>query len=130
MEGGTVFAFRINSVQIGTDEDGDDVTSAVIEQTEPEKRRPKLSGQAKVAMQALDDAIRIHGQVKSSENYPNVPRIPVSRWRESCDLYGLSDTDDQDNMRRGLNRSVQKLLDKELICIFNKFVWKVNNDDD
>ena len=81
-------------------------------------------------MQALNDAIKNHGQVLSGENYPNVRCIPLSQWRESCDGHGLSDTDDRDSMRKAFNRNKAKLMEKNLIRIYNGFVWNVRNDDD
>ena len=130
MVGGKIFAFRINNVSIGKDEDGDEVTSSVLEQTEPVRHRPKLSKQAEVAMQALDDAIQKYGETWSSEDHPKAPCVPLSRWREICDIHDLSDTDDRDNKRRVFNHNKAKLLKQNLIRIFDDFVWKVHNDDD
>lgn len=42
--------------------DGDPVTSAVVEPSEPVKKTPNISGQQKIAMQALDDALAHHGE--------------------------------------------------------------------
>jgi len=49
--------YRLEDVEIGIDGDGDAVTSAVLVGAEPVVRKPKISGQAEVGMQALFDAL-------------------------------------------------------------------------
>ena len=55
MPSGTVFAYSLRSVFIGNDEDGDAVTSAIVEVAEPVKKVTRLKGQALIAMQAFGD---------------------------------------------------------------------------
>ncbi|KEP67862.1 hypothetical protein DL1_18505 [Thioclava dalianensis] len=53
--------FKLRSVTLGLDEDGDPVTSAVVDVAEPPKpARKPLKGKNEVAMQALYDALRDH----------------------------------------------------------------------
>ncbi|MCK0102536.1 helicase RepA family protein [Pseudohalocynthiibacter sp. F2068] len=124
-----VFAYKLRDVFIGYDEDGDAVTSAVVEPTDPVKHEPKISGQAEVALQALGDAIRKHGEKKQGDDYPNVPCVLLSQWRDSCDLHGLADSDDRDSMKRAFNRNKTALQSKNLIRIYNNFVWMVPNEN-
>ncbi len=59
---GNVFAYKLQSVFLGKDEDGDAVTSAVVEVTEPVKKSPHLKGQALIAKQAFDEALTNHAR--------------------------------------------------------------------
>ena len=65
MAGGRVFAYTLRQVELGRDQDGDPVTTCVVEPTEaPEsRRRAAPKGKAKVAMQALDDALGTGGHL-------------------------------------------------------------------
>ena len=62
-----VFSYRLKGVFLGHDEDGDKVTSAVVEATEAPAKRVKLTGSDKIALQALSDAIAQHGKVMHSD---------------------------------------------------------------
>lgn len=63
--------FELRSVVLGSDEDGEPVTSAVVDMAEPPKaERKPLSGKNEVAMQALYDALREHGETKNNSAFP------------------------------------------------------------
>lgn len=66
-----MFAYTLKSVFIGSDEDGDAVTSAVVEVVGPVKRVTRLKGQALIAMQAFGDALADHGETNTGEAFPS-----------------------------------------------------------
>ena len=74
--------FKLRSVTLGMDEDGEPVTSAVVDVAEqPKSKRKPLRGKNEVAMQALFDALRQHGTTKSGDAWPdNRKVVAVDHW--------------------------------------------------
>ena len=74
--------FKLRSVTLGMDEDGEPVTSAVVDVAErPKSKRKPLRGKNEVAMQALYDALRQHGITKNGDAWPdNRKVVAVDHW--------------------------------------------------
>jgi len=120
-----VFAYTLRSVEIGTDEDGESVTSAVVEQSEPVKKMPKLSGQQKIAMQAFQDAIANHGEKKHGDMFPqNRQCVSLEHWREYCDRHSLTDGHSPSAARQAFGRAWKTLRNKELVRELDGFAWR------
>lgn len=126
MEGGAVFAYSLRGVFLGMDEDGDKVTSAVIEPTEaPAKRAPRLKGQALIAMQAFADALKDHGVAKTGEDFPhNRKCVSLEHWREACDRHSLSAGEGESSKRTAFHKQKTALHERGLIRIFDGFAWR------
>ncbi len=125
MECGAVFAYRLQRVEIGTDSDGDPITSAVVQATEPVEKKPKLTGQQGIGLQALDDALAEHGARIVGDNYPpNRNCVSLQKWREYCDRHALS-SGESDSARRKAFFSVKNALhEKGIIRVFDDNVWR------
>jgi hypothetical protein len=123
---GAVFAYTLKGVFLGTDEDGDPVTSAVVEPTEaPAKRAPRLKGQALIAMQAFGDALAAHGEVKHGEEFPpNRQCVSLDHWREACDRHHLTDGGSDSAARQAFGRAWKLLQEKETIRVIDGFAWR------
>jgi hypothetical protein len=120
------FAYRLHPVTIGQDGDGDDVTSAVVEPTEPVKRGPVLRGQALTASQALDDALASHGAVKAGDLFlGNRQCVGVERWREFGNRRQLSSGESDGAQRKAYHSAKAALQNKGIICVQDDFVWRV-----
>ncbi|WIY24819.1 AAA family ATPase [Parasedimentitalea psychrophila] len=125
MRGGKVFAYTLRDVELGIDEDGDPVTSAVIEAAEPTNNQPAVKGQQLTAMQALDDAIAHHGVKKSGDLFPgNRKCVPVDIWHEYCDSRPLSSGQSDSAKRKAFHAAKQKLNESGHICVVEGFVWR------
>lgn len=125
-----VFAYSLKSVHIGFDEDGDQVASAVVVPAEPVAKKVRLTGTDKIALQALDDCIRDHGQKMHSDNYPRNRRcVSLDLWREYCDRHGLSSGDGDSSKRAAFSKVKTRLHDKEIIKILDGWLWKVAPND-
>jgi len=125
-----VFAYRLQSVFLGNDEDDDPVTSAVVEATEPVKKPTHLKGQASIAKQALFDALAADGQTKAGEGLSNDRKlVSVDKWREHCDLRGLSRGDSDSVARTAFLRAQKALQEKGVVQVSEGFAW-VSNDTD
>lgn len=125
MPSGKVFAYTLRDVVIGKDEDGDSVTSAVVEPTGRVTTGPKLSPQQRIAMQALDDALAHHGEKKQGDIFPPNRRcVSMERWREYCDRHSLSNGNDSSAARKAFGQAWKSLQEKELIRVVDGFVWR------
>jgi hypothetical protein len=120
------FAYTLQSITIGMDEDGDEVSSAVVEPTDVVARKPRITGQALVALQALDDAVSQHGEKKVGALFPaNRQCVNLERWREFCDRRELSSGESDSAKRKAFFTAKTTLQNKGFVCIQDGFAWRV-----
>ena len=126
-----VFAYQLKSVFIGRDEDGDNVSSAVVEATDIQRtdKRVRLSGRAQVALDALKETIRDKGRVIQSDDLPKVPVVDLADWQAACDRVGLTDSDKAASKARIFRRHRDALMDKDRIRIWDSYVWLADRAD-
>lgn len=120
------FAYRLRGVFIGKDEDGDEITSCVVEPTEaPAKRAPRLKGQALIAMQAFGDALAEHGERKGGEDFPhNRLCVSLEHWRAACDRHALTDGESDSAKRTAFGRAWKALQEREVIRVLDGYAWR------
>lgn len=123
--------FDLKGVEIGCDPYGEPVTSAVVVEADaPAKKTKPLSGKVQVAMQALHDAMRDHGETRSGPDFPSNRRaVHKSHWRQACDVHGLTDGRSGSAARNAFNTNKDKLMDKDLIRMSGDYVWAVHDDE-
>lgn len=122
------FAYKLRSVSLGHDDDGDEVTSAVVEPTEAPLRKPKVTGQALTALQALGDALADHGEVKRGELWPaNRQCVSLEIWRENCDRHSLSSGEGDSTKRTAFHKARTQLQNKGIVRVVDGFVWAVDD---
>ena len=126
-----VFAYTLKSVFLGTDDDGDAVTSAVVQAADIQRtdKRQRLSGRAQVALDALKEVITESGRVIESADLPSVPVVELDTWRAACDRVGLTDSDNPQTQARIFRRHRDTLMDKNRIRIFDSYVWLADKAD-
>ncbi len=126
MKGGLTFSYRLREVELGKDDDGDPVTTCVVEPCEPVEKKPKLSGQQQIALEALDEALLHVGKIRKINGLPSGQHrtCELSEWSDFCGHCGLSDGDKPDSLRRAFERSKKKLLELGIVREFNGFVWR------
>ena len=125
---GDTFTFKLDPVEIDTDEDGDPITSCVLLPTDKDatnSQRTKVSGQAKVALDLLHRAIADAGQIPPASNHiPGQIRVvPLTLWREYCHEGLIGDRDNRDTIRRAFNRTSKKLQELGVISTWQDWVW-------
>lgn len=121
------WVYTLRKVFIGKDEDGDPVTSCVVEASDAKlaKRAPRLKGQALIAMQAFGDALKEHGETKTGEDFPrNRQCVSLDRWREACDRHALTDGSSEGAARQAFGRAWKGLQEKGLIRVLDGFAWR------
>jgi hypothetical protein len=123
--------FKLRSVTLGMDEDGESVTSAVVDATEaPAPTRKPIRGKNEVAIQALSDALRDHGTTRTGNCYPtNRKVVDVDHWREACSVHGLTTGATDAAARMAFKRAKDRLMDMDEVREFGGHVWRVQDDD-
>lgn len=126
---GGKFPFELKVINLGTDSDGDSITTCTVEyldQVAPVKRRP-LPPNATVAFTALQEALQEHGnRLPASTTIPvGVTGITLSMWREQ--FYLRFGADDQQAAKKAFQRARNDLLKHSSIQISDPYVWLTYN---
>jgi hypothetical protein len=123
---GAEFAYRLVSVELAIDGDGDAVTSAIVQRADiPARRAAKLSGQALIAMQAFGDALAAHGEIKRGGDFPqNRQCVSLAHWREACDRHHLSNGEGESSARAAFAKTWKTLQEKGAIRVIDGFAWR------
>jgi hypothetical protein len=126
---GTEISSRLDCVELGTDADGDPITSLVVLPVEgPIQRRAvtrKLSDRQRLALAALDECACNGG--KPAPNNLQLPAgiivVQISEWREELYRKGVLDRDAK-SPREEFKRIRMQLQARSLIGVNGEFVWK------
>ncbi len=128
MLSGNEFAYRLVSVTLGQDQDGEPITCATIERVDappPQAKQP--TGQAQIALQAFGDALAAHGEAKRGSIFPTGRQcVSLDRWRAFCDGASLSSGDSESANRKAFHDAKRKLQESGVICIADGFAWRVS----
>lgn len=124
----------LRPVEVGTDEDGEPITSCVVEAAdEPARKasRPaKLTGASKVALDLLRRAIDEGGEFPPSSNHIPAGRRCVSDelWRRYCREGSITDGGSDSAFRKAFARSATSLQSQKLVGVWNEWVWLIERD--
>ena len=138
---GTAFPFSLTVVELGTDAEGDTVTTCVVEHSEDNEaptKRPRvavrgLSAGATLVLQAIRDATAMHGQHGASVEQPGVPAdvrtVALGHARDSHKrLYGDRDADSKRGDRAcriAFSRGLDDLVARGLVAMSGSYAWQV-----
>jgi hypothetical protein len=129
-EVGLTFVSRLRVVELGFDEDGDKITSCVVEgvnsTTAPEagKKGRRLSKPHQAAIRALRKAIEEIGEGVTSNTIPqSVKVVRVDTWRTYAYQAGISPTNTEDSNRVAFNRAHKSLVDAGHVMAHNEYRW-------
>ena len=110
-------AFRIGTVKLGTDEDGDDVTAPYADELRDgaaPAKRTKLSARERAAWAALETLAGGGGSV------------PLADWREACVREGvLASVENRDSRGKAIRRATEAVIDKGFARIGDGLVTPV-----
>lgn len=116
----------LEQVTVGTDEDGDVITSCIVRPSDMATSvRAKVSGQAALALRILQDTIA----ESDEEPPPDVKTRTKSRtclekdWRANCYAGMASDDATQTSRQKAFVRAATKLLEHKLIGKWGDYVW-------
>lgn len=118
MEGGDIFLFTLLSIQIGVDDDGDPVASAVVEHIDDKggSKLPQITASETKALLFLADLVAAEGiPIKGNLAPPGLCGVPTERWRAECDVRQLSSADKADSRDKAFRRAAESLQLKQRV---------------
>ncbi len=121
---------RLVVVKLGSDEDGEPITSCIVEPSEQpaQSSRPKaLSGQAGIALRLLENALADAGEPPPNTEYfpAGGSVVPLPLWRSYCRKGGLAEGDSEETFKTAWKRVRQKLQSGGYIGVWDDLVWIV-----
>jgi AAA domain len=119
---------RLEVVDVGTDADGDTISSCSVKPAEasaPQTATRKVTGAKKVALDILRKAIDEAPSSPPASNHipPNTGTCLVETWRAYAYQASISESDKQDTRKRAFARAAEKLQAANLIGIWGDYVW-------
>ena len=140
-EDGIEMLFRLKVVELGLDEDGETVTSCVVEQADIDlvvrgdtsaAKAARLPDNAKLALKHLDEACEQAGL------YPpaTIPDVEINRarvgkvvliddWRAKCMAAAGHGPDIKpDTLAKAFRRSLTRLQNDGIVRVWNEFAWR------
>ncbi|KPD10371.1 AAA family ATPase, partial [Phaeobacter sp. 11ANDIMAR09] len=123
--------FTLRPVTIGRDEDGEPVTSAVVEAGAPAtKQRQQPKGKDAICLRLLCEALLEHGETKAGGIYPeNGQVVHLKHWRDACAIHGLTKGQSENSARMAFKRAKDNLTKMGEIYEWGDYVWKARDSD-
>ena len=124
-------ASRLEPITIGTDEDGEPLTTCVIVPSDetPLPTGPKLSAVQSTALKALDNALATAGERRTLPGMPDcgAVSVPTELWRKTFYDMSLLDAPDgnQAARQKAFRRASADLQARELVGCACEHVWRV-----
>jgi hypothetical protein len=122
---GAVIASELKSVTLGTDTDGDDITSCIIVPSAAGQAEAKLPKGAALALDALR---KLLASSIDSIPAPEGAKLPAGsrivrneRWREQ--FYNTTPQDNQAAKQKAFKRAHEDLMNAKLIDFWDVYVW-------
>jgi AAA domain len=137
-ETGLQFVSRLKVVEIGADQDGDPITSCVIEAVDVPAAAPKATAKSRrsdgveIIKRALADAYaRLADGVEPSPGFGGalVRKIPVERLRDEVRSRGFLETDDKgltSVARKHFHRAKTDLIAEKRFIEADKLFWRLS----
>jgi hypothetical protein len=135
-ESNITFRAQMSRVVIGHDEDGDEISTLVVDridefsaverETATKKRRP-LPAAAKNALTALRMAIGKLGAAPPPHDMVpvGIKAVTLDQWREHAFRLGISGSEDERARKTAFNRAFDKLTEEKKIAAWDEHVWIV-----
>jgi hypothetical protein len=125
-EGGEIVS-SLEQITVGTDDDGDAITSCIIRDTEKSaiKAKERVTGAASIALRILHDTLADAGEIAPPNSHipPNTRTIREETWRSNC-YAGMSQDDTKPSARqKAFVRASNALQAKQLIGKWGDLVW-------
>jgi hypothetical protein len=126
---GDTITSRLEPVEVGTDEDGEPITSCVVHEAEgaggKPRKMPKLTGAETVALQAIHEALADNDV--THPGLPQIPRgIPLTKtgiWRQYSYRKGISASAEDRARQAAFKRGYEGLQRKGVIAVWYEYVW-------
>jgi hypothetical protein len=128
---GDEFTSKLMVVELGTDDDGDPITSCVVEPVDgltPKRattKATKLTKGATIALAALHETIDECGEIPPASNHipAGVKCVTLDQWRDYAARRGISNGDTKDALRKAFSRASDALIADKLAGCWAPYVW-------
>jgi hypothetical protein len=121
------FAFTVATETLATDDDGDAITAALVEEMEgpPRARGPKLTPTEATALRYLADLVVGEGKpLPRVGSFPDgLYGVPEQRWRDECFSRRLIMSDKPDSHQKAFKRASEGLMKKGAAAARDGWVW-------
>jgi hypothetical protein len=126
---GDVIVSRLEKVVVGQDEDGDEISSMVVEPADGAqiKRAPKeLPAAVRTALRALREALDEGGyrSLDRTNVPPDLNVVTVDQWRERCFRCGISDAGDRARYQ-AFQRARERLIKEKIVAAWGDETWLI-----
>ena len=121
---GVAMGFRLHVVELGTDPDGDPITTCRVDElTEPSPVRLGLTAAERKASNFLADLIFAEGKPLPVGCPDGLLGVPEDRWRQECESRRMSTAEKKDDRRRAFRRTYEGLTAKAVVAAREGVVW-------
>ncbi len=123
---------RLGVVELGEDEDGEQVTSCVVEPVgdlaaaaKPTKKEKRLPEAAQIALRALHDALNDFGKVPPTSNHipRDVKAVTIEQWRDRAYRLGVSGSDKPRARQAAFQRAHSALVTANRVAVWEPLAW-------
>jgi hypothetical protein len=121
---------RLEVVEIGTDQDGDPITSCAVVPVDGDvpksaAKPARLPKAAQIALRALSEAISECGENAPTSNHiPAGVRVTtLKRWREYAYLIGISASEKPRARQTAFQRAHEHLVGVQAVVVWDEYVW-------
>lgn len=123
--------YTLRQSVLGSDEDGEDITSCVVEPTDASpgetRGKPNLTNAEKIALEALHEALIEQGVDKPIASVPIGGRaVKVEAWRSYAYRKRISEADTQEARKKAFQNVRMGLQAKKVIGIEGDWAWPGN----
>lgn len=121
------FNYTLRQVELGLDQDGEPVTTCVVEPADTGATGGQaLTPAGRAALNLLEALLTLHGEIVRDPKYPGSPCIGADRWREACLEPGaISVAEKRESRARTFLRCQEELQQRRLIAVKDTFVWRL-----
>jgi hypothetical protein len=128
---GELTTFKLESAELGVDEDGDPITTAILSdevldgQRQASSSARRLPKAAQTALRALTEALAECGDpAPASSHIPaGVQTTTIERWRQYAYRRGISPSPEPRARQLAFKRASEHLVGIEAVAIWDEHVW-------
>jgi hypothetical protein len=125
-EKGSVYCSTLQVVPLDNDHEGEPITSCVLVPTDEqaEKKKPKLSGATKCAMDIFYDLVAAKGEsgVPKKDMQP-LTFVRLDDFRTALKDGNISAAAEPDSVNKAIKRAIQSLNEKGITATYKNMIW-------
>lgn len=130
-ETGGKFFFRLETIEIGQDEEGEaDKSCVLVPVTAPAASKPEMKGQKHRAMNILMDCIAGQGETRPVKPGDDpVLCVTIEEYREALKMNNISASDKPDSIDKAIRRAIEGLNNAGITHSYGDYIWIPDRPD-